>query len=76
MKFGIKYYWHPTPKKIRLFGDSLVAASTFASTLTILNGDKTLTLIIFIGGWLGKFISNMFADDQQKINNNPPEASN
>ncbi len=76
MKFGLKYYWHPTPKKIRLFGDSLAAASVFVSTMTILEGHKELAIAVFVSGWVGKFLSNMFADDNQKANNNSSEASN
>jgi hypothetical protein len=76
MRFGLKYYWHPTPKKIRLFGDSLAAASVFVSTMTILDGHKELAIAVFVSGWVGKFLSNMFADDNQKANNNSSEASN
>lgn len=74
MKFGLKYYWHPTPKKIRLFGDSLAAASVFVSTMTILEGQKEISMIVFISGWVGKFLSNMFADDDKKADNNSSEA--
>ena len=76
MKFGLKYYWHPTPKKIRLFGDSLAAASVFVSTMTILEGHKELAIAVSVSGWVGKFLSNMFADDNQKADNNSSEASN
>jgi hypothetical protein len=76
MRFGLKYYWHPTPKKIRLFGDSLAAASVFVSTMTILDGHKELAIAVFVSGWVGKFLSNMFADDNQKTDNNSSEASN
>jgi hypothetical protein len=76
MKFGLKYYWHPTPKKIRLFGDSLAAASVFVSTMTILDGHKEFAIAVFVSGWVGKFLSNMFADDNQKADNNSSEASN
>lgn len=68
MKFGLKYYFYPTPKKIRLFGDSLAAASVFVSTMTILEGHKEIAIAVFISGWVGKFISNMFADDTEKSN--------
>ena len=68
MKFGLKYYFHPTPKKLRLFGDSLAAASVFVSTMTILEGHKEIAIAVFISGWVGKFISNMFADDTEKSN--------
>jgi hypothetical protein len=67
MKFGLKYYFHPTPKKIRLFGDSLAAASVFVSTMTILDGHKEIAIAVFI--------SNMFADVDQKADNNSSEAS-
>ena len=76
MRFGLKYYWHPTPKKIRLFGDSLAAASVFVSTMTILDGHKELAIAVFVSGWVGKFLSNMFADDNKKADNNSPQASN
>jgi len=76
MKFGLKYYFHPTPKKLRLFGDSLAAASVFVSTMTILEGHKEIAIAVFISGWVGKFLSNMFADDNKKADNNSPEASN
>jgi hypothetical protein len=76
MKFGLKYYWHPTPKKIRLFGDSLAAASVFVSTMTVLEGHKEIAIAVFISGWVGKFISNMFSDDNPKTENNSSKASN
>ena len=76
MKFGLKYYWHPTPKKLRLFGDSLAAASVFVSTMTILEGHKEIAIAVFISGWVGKFLSNMFADDNKKADNNSSQASN
>jgi len=76
MKFGLKYYFHPTPKKLRLFGDSLAAASVFVSTMTILEGHKEIAIAVFISGWVGKFLSNMFADDNKKADNNSSEASN
>ena len=76
MKFGLKYYFHPTPKKLRLFGDSLAAASVFVSTMTILEGHKEIAIAVFISGWVGKFLSNMFADDNKKADNNSSQASN
>ena len=75
MKFGLKYYFHPTPKKLRLFGDSLAAASVFVSTMTILEGHKEIAIAVFISGWVGKFLSNMFADDNKKADNNSSQAS-
>lgn len=63
MKFGWKHYFEPTPKRIRMFGDSLAGAGTFASTISILNGYPKLGTIIMVIAVLGKFISNFFADE-------------
>ena len=63
MKFGWKHYFEPTPKRIRVFGDSLAGAGTFASTIIILNGNSKLGTAILVISVLGKFISNFFADE-------------
>lgn len=66
MKFGLKYYFKPTPKKIRLIGDSLAAASLFVSGMTLMEGYKEIAIFIAVSGWVGKFISNLFADADPK----------
>lgn len=66
MRFGLKYYFHPTPKKIRIFGDALAAASLFISGMTMMEGNKEIALFVAISGWVGKFISNLFADADAK----------
>ena len=66
MKFGLKYYFKPTPKKIRLIGDSLAAASLFVSGMTLMEGYKEIAIFIAVSGWVGKFLSNMFADADAK----------
>jgi hypothetical protein len=38
MKFGWKHYFAPTPKRVRVLGDSLAAAGTFGAGIVILNG--------------------------------------
>jgi len=42
--------------------------------MTILEGNKEIAIAVFISGWVGKFISNMFADVDQKADNNSTEA--
>lgn len=66
MKFGIKQYFKPTPKKIRTTADAVVAAATFAGSIIVLNGDPRAGTAIFIIGVVAKFISNLFAEDEQK----------
>lgn len=63
MKIGFKEYFKPTPKRIRVFGDSLAAAGTFGASIVILNGHPLAGTIIMIVGVVGKFLSNFFSED-------------
>ena len=62
MNFGFKHYFAPTPKRIRVLGDSLAAAGTFGSTIAVLNGHPVVGTIIIVVAVFGKFISNFFTD--------------
>jgi Na+-transporting methylmalonyl-CoA/oxaloacetate decarboxylase gamma subunit len=63
MKFGLKEYFKPTPKRIRIFGDSLAATGTFGAAIVILNGSPVLGTIIMVVAVIGKFISNFFTEE-------------
>lgn len=63
MKFGLKHYFSPTPKRLRVFGDSLAAAGTFGAGIVILNGHPVMGTIIMGVAVIGKFISNFFSDE-------------
>lgn len=62
MNFGFKHYFSPTPKRLRILGDSLAAAGTFGATIVVLNGSPVAGTVIMIIGVIGKFISNFFTD--------------
>lgn len=62
MKFGWKHYFDPTPKRVRVLGDSLAAAGTFGASLAILNGHPIAGTTIMVVAVIGKFISNFFTD--------------
>ena len=62
-KFGWKHYFSPTPKRLRVLGDSLAAAGTFGATIVILNGHPIAGTVIMVVGVVGKFISNFFTDE-------------
>lgn len=62
MKFGWKHYFKPTPKRVRLLGDSLAAAGTFGASIAILNGHPIVGTTIMVIAVIGKFISNFFTD--------------
>jgi len=62
MNFGWKHYFSPTPKRMRIFGDSLAAAGTFGASIAILNGHPIAGTAIMIIAVIGKFISNFFTD--------------
>lgn len=61
-RFGWKSYFAPTPKRIRIFGDSLAAAGTFGASIAVLNGHPIAGTIIMIVAVVGKFISNFFTE--------------
>lgn len=63
MKIGFKHNFEPTPKRIRVFGDSLAAAGTFGASVVILNGHPLAGTIIMVVAVIGKFISNFFSED-------------
>lgn len=56
----LKSYFEPTPKRFRVLGDSIAAASLFLAGLNI-EHPKTM-LIIGICGAVGKFVTNFFAE--------------
>lgn len=58
MKFSIKNYFHPTPRVMKLIGDSLLAIS--ASLSLFVHSVFWVKLGTFVG-ILGKFVTNMFS---------------
>lgn len=65
-KFGYKHYFAPTPKRIRILGDSMAAASLFVSGFAISTGHEKLALWVSVAGWAGKFLSNFFTDEPKE----------
>ena len=63
VKFGWKEYFAPTPKRLRVLGDSLAAAGTFGASIVILNGHPLAGTIIMVVAVAGKFISNFFSEE-------------
>lgn len=63
MKFGLKQYFKPTPKRLRVFGDSLAAAGTLGASIAVLNGHPIVGTTIMVIAVVGKFISNFFTDE-------------
>jgi hypothetical protein len=60
-KIKWKPYFSPTPKRVRIFGDSIAAASIFVAGLNIDN-PKVMIACAVLGG-VGKFISNFIDID-------------
>lgn len=59
-----KPYFSPTPKRVRVFGDSLAAASIMVAGF---NMDHPHVMIgCAIVGGLGKFLSNFFTVDDSE----------
>lgn len=63
MKFGIRHYWSPTPKSVRKFADSLSAAALAVSSYAFMTDYKVVAYIVLASAFVGKFVSNLFADE-------------
>lgn len=63
MKFGIKHYWSPTPKSVRKFADSLSAGALAVSSYAFMTDYKMVAYIVLASAFVGKFVSNLFADE-------------
>ncbi|NBW37931.1 MAG: hypothetical protein EBR30_23515 [Cytophagia bacterium] len=63
-KMKLKNYFQPTPKRFRVLGDSIAAASLFIAGLNLDN--PKLMLISGVCGAIGKFVTNFFAEDEAK----------
>ena len=63
-KMKLKGYFKPTPKRFRVLGDSIAAASLFIAGLNLDN--PKLMMISGVCGAVGKFVTNFFAEDESK----------
>jgi hypothetical protein len=57
----LKSYFKPTPKRFRILGDSIAAASLFIAGLNL--DHPKIMLISGIAGAAGKFVTNFFGDE-------------
>jgi hypothetical protein len=57
----LKNYFAPTPKRFRVLGDSIAAASLFIAGLNL--DHPRLMLVCGVCGALGKFVTNFFTDE-------------
>ena len=62
-RLKFKSYFEPTPKRLRVLGDSIAAASLFVAGLNIEH--PKLMLGCGIAGAVGKFITNFFTDEEE-----------
>lgn len=60
-KMKLKNYFEPTPKRFRILGDSIAAASLFVAGLNL--DHPKLMLLCGVLGAIGKFITNFFAEE-------------
>jgi len=60
-KMKLKNYFSPTPKRFRVLGDSIAAASLFVAGLNL--DHPKLMLMCGVLGAVGKFVTNFFAEE-------------
>jgi hypothetical protein len=69
MNFGLKHYWSPTPKKVRKIADSLSAGALAVSGYSFMTDYKVVAYIVLASAFVGKFVSNLFADEPENQQN-------
>jgi hypothetical protein len=62
-RLKFKSYFAPTPKRLRVLGDSIAAGSLFVAGLNIEH--PKLMLACGIAGAVGKFVTNFFTDEKE-----------
>jgi hypothetical protein len=66
IKFKVKSYYQPTPKKMRKIGDALLGASQFMTGYSIVMDEKWLAFICIAIGTIGKFMTNFFVEEEEQ----------
>jgi hypothetical protein len=65
IKFKVKSYYQPTPKKMRKIGDALLGASQFMTGYSIVMDEKYLAFTCIAIGTIGKFMTNFFVEEEE-----------
>lgn len=65
MKFGLKHYYKPTPKKVRKIGDTLLGVSTFICGYAITADIKWVAVTGLVIGVAGKLFTNFFSNEDE-----------
>ena len=73
MKFSVKSYWAPTPKKIRKFADALLAGAMTVSTISFAMDHHNIAMVVLITAGIAKFLSNFFGEDEVVVVEEPCE---
>lgn len=63
LKKALKNYYRPTPVFWRKLGDALLGVSFIITGSTLYAGYKWVPMVSLTTGVVGKFLSNMFSDD-------------
>lgn len=63
MRFGLKYWSEPTPKKIRRIAGALSALGIAGSGFAYLRENMALAITLLSFATIGAFISKLFAEN-------------
>lgn len=63
MQIKLKPYFSPTQKQVRMFGDSIAAATIFVASFN-LNDPELMRYCAIVGG-IGKFLTNFIQIDHK-----------
>lgn len=69
VKFGWRRFFEPTPKRIKVLGNSMAASSLFVASLAMMGNFEKIAIGIAILGATGKFLSQFFSDEGEQSDN-------
>lgn len=61
-----KKYWEPTPRRMRVLGDTILSIGSTTTGYAIIDGNKTWAITMLVLTVLGKFLTNFFTLDNDE----------
>ncbi len=66
LKFGLKEYFKPTPKTLRIIGDACLTVALFLPSIGFISGLTWLPIVVLIFSIVGKLLTNMFSEKEKR----------
>ena len=68
VKFGWRRFFEPTPKRVKVLGNSMAASTLFVASLAMMGNFEKIAIGLAVLGASGKFLSHFFSDEGEQTN--------